>query len=141
MVRQPISGCTVRIVFRQHTHNWYATWLDKCYKNVFSFHSNLFEFPSLILDVFHDKTKGIFPLLNDECTLKTPSTIFFSNSLKNGWSSFRKPSPISWETKENVFSIRHFTNDVKYSTVRQLSRTNCNVRFRSNQKTYYIWNM
>lgn len=74
-----------------------------------------------MLDAFHNKTKGIFTLLNDECTLKTPSIDNFTNSLKNAWRE-EKSSPISWnvlgqKSKDNPFLIRHFTNDVVYSTV------------------------
>lgn len=74
---------------------------------------------SLTLDVFDNKTKGIFTLLNDECAF--PSTENFANRLKNAWIDDKTP-PISWDirgrkSKENVFLIRHFTNEVAYSTV------------------------
>lgn len=75
----------------------------------------------LILDIFQNKTKGIFTLLNDECMKKTPTTENFTKSLKNAWNE-EKFLPISWRvvgqrSKENSFLIRHFTHPVIYSTV------------------------
>lgn len=83
---------------------------------------SIYTFSSFILDVFHNKTKGIFTLLNDECILKSPSIENFANSLKSAWKEDNN-SPISWEIRrqksnENMFSIRHFTNDVTYSAVK-----------------------
>lgn len=78
-----------------------------------------FIFFPLILDVFDNKTKGIFTILNDECAF--PSIENFANKLKNAWIK-DKTSPISWniccqKTNQNDFLIRHFVNDVTYSTV------------------------
>lgn len=71
-----------------------------------------------ILDVFHHKSKGIFTLLNDECTLKRPSIENFANRLKNAWKR-DESTPVLWDQKsrENMFLIRHFTNNVTYSMV------------------------
>lgn len=73
----------------------------------------------LILDVFDNKIKGIFTLLNDECAFRSDKS--FGNQLKNAWKK-DETSLISWDirgqkSKENLFLIRHFTNDVIYSTV------------------------
>lgn len=73
----------------------------------------------MILDVYDNKTKGIFTILNDECAFSSIEN--FANKLKNAWLR-DKTSPISWDTqsqksKESVFMIRHFANDVTYTTV------------------------
>lgn len=74
-----------------------------------------------ILDLFHNKQSGLFTLLNDECTFQNPSTDNFDSKLRSAWQR-NVNTPISWNTrgrnpKENRFVIRHFTNDVVYSTV------------------------
>lgn len=55
--------------------------------------------------------------------LQRPSIKNFVNNLKNAWEK-DMVAPISWEFRcqkpeENIFLIRHFTNDVTYSTVSQ----------------------
>lgn len=65
--------------------------------------------------------KGIFTILNDECSLQKPSTDNFGNNLKNAYQN-DVTAPISWfvrgqKTNGNIFLIRHFTNDVIYSVV------------------------
>lgn len=62
-------------------------------------------------------------MLNDECMLKKSSVENFSNNLTNAWKT-QKSGPISWNFRaqkenNNIFIIRHFTNDVIYSTVCQ----------------------
>lgn len=90
-------------------------------KIVFRFYTNIYLYIFSILDLFHDKTKGLFTLLNDECTLQKPSIGNFESNLKNAWEK-NMIAPISWDirgqkTTGNIFLIRHFTNDVIYSTV------------------------
>lgn len=67
-----------------------------------------------ISDLFHNKPKGLFTLLNDECALQRPSMKNFDCNLRNAWKN-DMAAPISWTS--DAFAIRHFTNDVIYSTV------------------------
>lgn len=74
-------------------------------------------------DVFDNKTKGLFTLLNDECTLQRPSTENFANNLNKAWQNDRL-APIKFrihghKSNLNIFLIQHFTNDVIYATVCQ----------------------
>lgn len=60
-------------------------------------------------------------MLNDECTLQTPSIRNFAINLKNSYQN-DLAAPISWnncgqKTSLNTFIIRHFTNDVIYTVV------------------------
>lgn len=77
-----------------------------------------------LLDLYHNKSKGLFNLLNDECSLKIPSVQNFTNKLANEWNQGGRASPISWEIpgekSRNVFLIRHFMNNVVYSMVNQM---------------------
>lgn len=81
----------------------------------------MFQFGKLFFsDLFHNKTKGIFTLLTDECRLQKPSVGNFSRNLME-WEKDLN-APISWNIRgrksESIFLIRHFTSDVTYSTVR-----------------------
>lgn len=72
-----------------------------------------------ILDLFDHKSRGLFSILNDECKFKSPSTQNFASNLKNAW---EKPGTlITWnfcgQKSETTFVIRHFSSDVRYSTV------------------------
>lgn len=62
-------------------------------------------------------------MINNECILQRPSVENFSNNLKNAWHRHLNTAPISWNIRgqqskgNNIFTIRHFANDVIYSTV------------------------
>lgn len=84
-------------------------------------YSNISLYNIFTIDFFHDKRKGIFTLLNDECALQSPLTANFEINLKNAWQK-DSVAPISLNvgvkiSKGNMFLIRHFSNDVVYSTV------------------------
>lgn len=81
------------------------------------FSSSILHF-FLILDLFDNKIKGVFAILNDECTYQRPSIENFGTNLKNAYKNDTS-APISWDihgkkSKENMFVIRHFTNEVIY---------------------------
>lgn len=74
-----------------------------------------------ISDLFDNKAKGVFTLLNDECSLQRPSSDNFENNLKKAWHE-DKIAPIKFripgnKSETNIFLVQHFTNDVIYSTV------------------------
>lgn len=69
-----------------------------------------------IIDIFDNKTRGLFVLLNDECLLPSPSIANFVKNLKSAWHK-EKIVPISWNV--HGFAVQHFTNDVTYSPVLQ----------------------
>lgn len=76
-------------------------------------------FAFFVLDLFHHESKGIFALLDDECKLLKPTNINFALNLKNKWE--KDPVSIMWnasgQISANIFTIRHFSSDVRYSTV------------------------
>lgn len=69
-----------------------------------------------ILDLFH---RGIFSVLNDECKFQHPSMQNFVSNLKSACQ--KNETAITWNfsgpKSENTFLIRHFSSDVRYSTV------------------------
>lgn len=81
-----------------------------------------FRYLFSILDLFDNHTSGLFPILNDECSLRNPSTENFDKKLNIAWKN-AVGTPISWHIpgqkpkKPNSFVIRHFTDDVIYSIV------------------------
>lgn len=94
-----------------------------CYKSLRKFITTS-TFFLWTLDLFHNKSKGLFTLLNDECALQRPSVENFKNMLKIAWQR-DVAAPISWvirqkNSNEDVFLIRHFTDNVIYSSVDQL---------------------
>lgn len=82
------------------------------------FSNNIF-FLLVILDLFHHKSRGIFSLLNDECKFQNPSMQNFASNLKSLWE--KDKTSITWnfngQNVKTTFSIRHFSSDVRYSTV------------------------
>lgn len=101
------------IIGMQSNSCWLSIWLFSSQRIFFGFSYNI--------DICHNKTRGLFTLLNDECVLQKPSIENFANNLKNAWQK-DAGAPISWningkKSPGNVFLIRHFTNDVIYSTV------------------------
>lgn len=75
------------------------------------------------LDLFDNKSIGIFSLLDDECKFRNPSVKNFACKLKSSWIT-PKMVPINWnnprQKSDDTFLIRHFTSDVHYATVRPL---------------------
>lgn len=74
------------------------------------------------LDLFEEKTLGIFHLLDNECKLKQPNLKNFKHAViathKNKIIQERA------KTELNGFTIRHFAQDVQYCCVRILKRRN-----------------
>lgn len=95
-------------------------------------HSFVYFYP--ISDLFHNQTKGLLNILNDECKRPRPSAENFTHNLMEAWKNDRA-APISWKkSKTSIFLIKHFTNDVTYSTVSQLifrKKTNGIIESRS----------
>lgn len=71
---------------------------------------------------------GIFALLDDECKVPEPNVENFTYKLRTIWNedmNVKNPKScvIDWHvdwsrTSKNSFIIRHFSGDVKYSTMR-----------------------
>lgn len=75
---------------------------------------NFAKFHSII-DLFENKTNGIFSLLDDQCKKRTNSTHNLMNCFGN---SLRKEVFDISKTESSVFIIRHFAKHVSYSTVK-----------------------
>lgn len=70
----------------------------------------------LFIDVFENRSEGIFSLLEDECKKRDPSSVNFAHTIL----SKSKPMLILPKIKSSEFIIRHCTKDVSYSTVYHL---------------------
>lgn len=83
-----------------------------------------FSFNSMFnIGMFDNTTKGIFALLNDECTLPKSSSEKFTYNVCKTWighKSFSAPNCSARNRSQQAtesFKIRHFSGDVLYSTV------------------------
>lgn len=88
------------------------------YSSQFTFMDQI-SYVIFLSDLFHHKSRGIFSILNDECKFQKPSMENLASNLRNAWD--KHESLITWNfcsKKENInFLIRHFSSDVRYSTV------------------------
>lgn len=69
------------------------------------------------IDLLEDKKEGIFVLLEDESKQRTPSVANFMNRTVTACS--KKPAfGITLGTRNDSFIIRHFAENVTYSSVK-----------------------
>lgn len=69
----------------------------------------------LFSDLFDGKC-GLFPLLNDECSLREPNHLNFLTNLQ----AQCKYLSFSMLAKSDCFTIKHHVSPVKYSTVNEI---------------------
>lgn len=80
-----------------------------------------------ILDVFENKSKGIFQLLDDTCKIQCQNSTNFVENIISSWTNNKIIStPKPKEIHQDLgFKIQHFAGDVCYNAVsRKIKLTN-----------------
>lgn len=94
-------------------HFWIKTLNNICSDD------DMFFLVFLFPDVFEDKSRGIFKLLDDVCKIQCQNITNFVKNIFSFWPNHSiimmpKPTQIQQNTE---FIIRHFAGDVLYDTV------------------------